>query len=77
MYFSFVYLIFLLNETHFITTLTSTGALLVNLCLFKFFFFFFLLHGPSTAAQQNRRDAERKLQLIERMRKKLTNKNPV
>ena len=75
MYFSFIYLIFLLNETHFITTLTSTGALLVNLCLFNFFsFFFFLLHG---AAQRNRRDAERKLQLIERMRKKLTNKNPV
>ena len=41
MYFSFIYLIFLLNETHFITTLTSTGALLVNLCLFNFFFFFF------------------------------------
>ena len=76
MYFSFIYLIFLLNETHFITTLTSTGALLVNLCLF-IFLFFFLLQGPSTAAQQNRRDAERKLQLIERMRKKLTNKNPV
>ena len=75
MYFSFIYLIFLLNKTHFITTLTRTGALLVNLCLFNFFsFFFFLLRG---AAQRNRRDAERKLQLIERMRKKLTNKNPV
>ena len=55
MYFSFIYLIFLLNETHFITILTRTGALLVNLCLFNFFSFFFFSFTWCCSTEQKRR----------------------